>query len=196
MGGDVHGREDRPTGPADRYGHGPHAVFQLLVDHGPSVAADVDEDLPQPAFVGHGPRRGAREVRGAEVGVQCRFREGGEEHPAHRGAERRQPRPHVEADRHDPLGRDPGHVDDVGSVEHARRGRLVDLLHQLAHVLQGDLLEGERREVGVPQFEDLRSQVEMPTVGAHVAQRFQGEQEATGRRPGEAGDAGHIAQRE
>jgi hypothetical protein len=31
-------------------------VLQFLVGHGPPVVADVDEDLPRPAFVDHGAR--------------------------------------------------------------------------------------------------------------------------------------------
>lgn len=59
----------------------------------------------------------------------------------------------------------------------------------------GDVWQRQTRQVAVPEFEHAWGQPEDRAVGADIAEFGEGEQEPAGRRAGEFGGAGDIAQR-
>ena len=118
----------------------------------------------------------------------------GEQHPAHRGRVGREPGADRDRHCHDPLGRHPGHVDDVVTVEHRDRRRLAHPGDKLLQVRRGHLGHGQARQVGVAELQHARAQRELPAVIAHIAELHQRQQEPSSRRPGQPGRPGDLAE--
>ena len=78
-------------------------------------------------------------------------------------------------------------VHDLCPVEHRRRHALVHAIRQRLHERLGDVGQLQRRDVGEAEIEHPWSQLERATVGADVAERDEGVQEAACGRSGEAG---------
>ena len=132
----------------------------------------------------HGSGRVADQLRARQVLVEGGVVEVGQQHPAHRRGVGREARPDGDGHGHDPRpGRHPGDVDDVGSVEHRHRRRLVDRRHQRLHVGEGDLGQAHRGQVGESQLEHARAQREVATVALHVPELDEREQEPPGGGP-------------
>ena len=196
MGGHVDGRHGAAPAVAQRRRDGAHAVLELLVDEREALAAHLGQLVAQLADVGDRALGAGLWLHPVEEGAELARREVGQQHPTHRGGDGGQARAERERDGHDPLGRHPGHVDDLVAVEHGHRDRLVHLLGERLHRRLGDLADAERRQVGVAEVEHLRRELELAPVGAHVAERREGEQQPASGRPRQAGAARHVGQRE
>ena len=172
-----------------------HADLELLVQHGVAEPADLDDGRPQLVRAGQRLVGQRLDVGPGEEGVELVVGELGQEGPSEGGGRRRQAGAERDRDGHDPLRRDPGHVDDHVVVEHGRGDGLVHPLRELLHVGLGDVGQLQRGDIGVAEVQHAGRELEVAAVRAHVAERLEGEEQPARRGPGQAGRAGHLGQR-
>ena len=173
------------------------SLLQLLVDDGPALPADGLEDVPQLGLVidraiGEPRVRHQREQR-----VQLGLGEVGEEHPPLGGRVRRQPAADGDRQRHEALGLDARHVEDLRAVKDRDGRRFPGPLRERLEVGAREVPRVRATgRVRLRELEDVRREPEHAPVPAHVAEVKEREEHPPDRRAREAGPFGELADRE
>ncbi len=173
---------------ADRYGNRTETDLQLLVDHGIALLPNLGDFLFQQKRIGQRPGRMRLQLRGGEDGIHLGIRKRRQQHPAHRRAIGRQPRPRHQIDRHDPLLCSAGDVDDFGVIEDRSRGAVPHTLGQLIEMRLQQNRQRRGRQPGMADPQDLRRQREELPVIVGIAEFREREQAAPGSRPVQPAD--------
>jgi hypothetical protein len=194
--GEVDGGHDAARAVADRRGDGDQALLELLVDHRVAVLADLQDLGAQRLGVRDRPGLQRRHLDVVEVALERVVGQPREEDAAHRRRVGGHARADVHRDRHERRAGDAHDVDHVAAVEDRALARLLDLGHEPLEVRERDLGERQRREVRVAQLEHPRRQLVVAPVRRDVAQVDEREEEAAGRRAGQAGRRGDLRDRQ
>jgi len=119
----------------------------------------------------------------AQPAIERLVLETGQQHPAHRGAERRQARADPERNGHHLMHGNALHVHDVVGIEHAERAGLIDAVCHLLHDGLRQHGDAERGEIAEAELEHARGERELPPLVAHVAEMGEGQQQPPCHRP-------------
>src|SRR5450631_3127913 len=192
--GHVHGRPDFAFAVPHGYRDRADAGGQLLVGQGPAPGPDRAQLVVDVTAVA---RRGRRQAGPAGLRQRRRQRlavQRGEQHLALGRLQGREPRADDNPEGNDLRHRHTGDVDDVRAVQLGHRGGLAGLADELGQMRAGDVPQAERSHVGQAQPEHLRGEGEGAVRLPDKSELGQGQQEAPGGGPGQAGGLGDLGQ--
>ena len=193
--GDVHRGDHLARAVAQRCRDRADAWCELFVGQGPAAGAYLAERGIHLGPRGLPGRLHPRATRLGEHTVERLRRQRREQHLSQRCLRSREAGADAHLQGNDLRHRDACDVDDVRSVQLCDGRRLAGTGHQLLQVRPGDVPEPERLHVAHPELQHPRGEDVAARVVPDVAERLQGEQDASSGRPGEAAGGGDLGQR-